>query len=438
MRIHIGSLNPSRATSEQEVRIVQSALGKVCRWAEQRGLPVPDPIPELTVEMPISLDRVAQGYITEEAASDTLGRVIFGAFFPATPARAPAQQEVGNWCGLCYARVPWGQRCSACGGDRQRAEQLRRQQAQLQAPPPPPPPPPIQLEVASIYRWQYSGGTWEGIVVQDNPESFLVWGSGRWALQNKTDVVPGSVAQVWRPPLIAPGTLIQVNTIPPAQGVHDIPHQVLAGPVEMSTHNVLQIQGGPRIHVQFIDWYTLQYLPARPRARPQQPLLDAQVEMGKDFFYRQDRIFKDYTADVGPIAPEGWKLHVSADAEQAGELAEICLPLLREMKVHHKIVGTVDDYVNVMTGGQTGKLITIYAHTSDMAERVVARIDPAIAAAGIRGPVVAEEQPIGSSGTIFARYGGFTKSTVTDPRTRSEVEDVRGQIAPPWIRNPWA
>jgi hypothetical protein len=171
---------------------------------------------------------------------------------------------------------------------------------------------------------------------------------------------------------------------------------------------------------------------ADPGPRPQQPLIDHEVAAGR---YEPDRVFQDYIPRG--IPSEGWKLHVSADPESAGEVAAVALPVLREMGVAHKVVGTVDDYVNVMTGTQTGKLVTIYPDDPTVARAVVDRLDPLLAARGFKGPVVEGEMPLGSSGLIYGRYGGFTKGTVTDPSTGIEVRDVRGQVSPPWIENPF-
>jgi hypothetical protein len=169
-----------------------------------------------------------------------------------------------------------------------------------------------------------------------------------------------------------------------------------------------------------------------PTPRPQQPLIDAQVQ-GR---YLPDRIFMDYVPK--DIPSEGWKLHISASPEHAGEVADTVLPVLRDMGVAHKIVGNIDNYVNVMTGTQTGKLVTIYPDSPAQAKAIVDALDPLLASRGLTGPVVSGEMPLGNSGLFFGRYGGFTKSTVTDPATGREVQDVRGQMAPPWVSNPFA
>ena len=138
----------------------------------------------------------------------------------------------------------------------------------------------------------------------------------------------------------------------------------------------------------------------------------------------------------GEIPPEGWKLHVSATSASAGAVAEVALPMLRRMGVAHKVVGSTE-LLATMRGTQAGKFITIYAASAAEAKAIAAALDSALAGKGLTGPLIGGELPVGSSGLIYTRYGGFTKSTVTDPKTGLEVRDVRGQIKPDWVADPW-
>jgi hypothetical protein len=150
--------------------------------------------------------------------------------------------------------------------------------------------------------------------------------------------------------------------------------------------------------------------------------------------YTVDRIFMDSVP--GPIPAEGWKLHVTATPANAEAVASAVLPKLRSMGVNHKVVVTAEALRTTMTGGQTGKFITIYPGTPAHAVAIVKAIDAALAGKGLSGPPVAGEVPVGTSGSVYSRYGGFTKSTVTNP-AGVEVEDVRGQAHPDWIDDIW-
>lgn len=145
-------------------------------------------------------------------------------------------------------------------------------------------------------------------------------------------------------------------------------------------------------------------------------------------------IFNQWTQG-GKIAPEGWKIHVSSTPASSPRVAEIVLPKLRAMKVNHKVVNSPEQLAN-MSGTQAGKFITIYPRDAAHAKSIASALDGALAGKGQKGPVIIGEKPIGKSGLIYTRYGGFTKSTVTDPSGR-EVPDVRGKIKPDWIPDPW-
>jgi hypothetical protein len=150
--------------------------------------------------------------------------------------------------------------------------------------------------------------------------------------------------------------------------------------------------------------------------------------------YAPDRIFMDWIKE--PIPSEGWKIHVSASAESSPRVADIVLPLLRSMKVNHKVVNSPEALAG-MGGTQTGKFVTIYPRDAAHARGIVKALDGALTGQGVKGPAISGEKPVGSSGLTYTRYGGFTKSTVTDPSGK-EVPDVRGQIKPDWIKDPWA
>jgi len=150
--------------------------------------------------------------------------------------------------------------------------------------------------------------------------------------------------------------------------------------------------------------------------------------------YFRDRLFSDYIP--GELPTEGWKLHVSADPSRSYEVADRVLPMLREMGVPHKVMTDPAAYAQ-MTGGQAGKFITIYPRSSEEAAQLARVIDGRMAGMPA-GPVIQGERGLGQSGSVYTRYGGFTKSTVTDPATGAEVGDMRGRISPPWIQDPFS
>lgn len=86
---------------------------------------------------------------------------------------------------------------------------------------------------------------------------------------------------------------------------------------------------------------------------------------------------QDYHAMAEFGFPGGYKMHLSAHPEDAQRIAELVLPLLRDMKIHHKIVSSPLDYEALNSGRQQGKFITIYCGPSmDTFLSVVKNLDP--------------------------------------------------------------
>lgn len=169
-----------------------------------------------------------------------------------------------------------------------------------------------------------------------------------------------------------------------------------------------------------------------PRTTPETPA-PPRLYGSPDDGYGSAGIFRKWVEHDLP--DEGWKLHVSADARSASQVSDTVLPLLRQWKVNHKVVGTVDQLTG-MSPGQQGKFITIYPDNTVQAKAIANVIDGELAGKGLTGPRVAGERQLGSSGLVSTRYGGFTKLTVRDP-TGAEVKDVRGQVKPDWVADPW-
>lgn len=171
---------------------------------------------------------------------------------------------------------------------------------------------------------------------------------------------------------------------------------------------------------------------APPVAEP--PTRPGPIRFGPDSEgYVQGKIFREWIPEQPPS--EGWKVHVSASPDSAPQVADLVLPKLRAMNVAHKVVGTPED-LGRLGGTQAGKFITIYPRNVAEAKATVSTLDALLRGRGLTGPVISGERPLGGSGLIYTRYGGFTKSTVTSP-SGEEVRDVRGTDRPSWIPDPW-
>jgi len=93
------------------------------------------------------------------------------------------------------------------------------------------------------------------------------------------------------------------------------------------------------------------------------------VELG----YTRDRIFMEW--NTRDVQGGGWKLHISAQPEQAEIVARIALPILRRLQVPHKVVATLEDYERFNRTAQAGKFITVYTRSTQEAQQVLDEVD---------------------------------------------------------------
>ena len=107
----------------------------------------------------------------------------------------------------------------------------------------------------------------------------------------------------------------------------------------------------------------------------------------------------------------GYKLHITVSVEHHVQLAQAILPMLRDLRAHHKVV-LPRMYERFNTGDSAGKFITVYAGPLGPATRIILRIDPVLTglrAGGVQpGPTpmnrqagyTEAEEEIGGSGMI--------------------------------------
>ena len=89
--------------------------------------------------------------------------------------------------------------------------------------------------------------------------------------------------------------------------------------------------------------------------------------------YKRDRIFMSWGTDE--VEGGGWKMHISAEPDQAEIVARIALPILRRLNVPHKVVASLEEYRRFNGGNQRGKFITIYSRDRSEAERALEQLD---------------------------------------------------------------
>jgi Lanthionine synthetase C-like protein/Protein kinase domain len=147
---------------------------------------------------------------------------------------------------------------------------------------------------------------------------------------------------------------------------------------------------------------------------------------------------------------QGWKLHVSTIAVQAGRLIETLAPWLREHEVRFKTARDEPTLFMLNEGvlgpTQIGKFMTIYPPSDEsargMAEHLVR------ATTDFDGPVVMTDLRLGR--VVYARFGGFNPVSSRDrlgqvmtmlERPDGTLEPDERKVpfaAPEWVSNPFA
>lgn len=123
-----------------------------------------------------------------------------------------------------------------------------------------------------------------------------------------------------------------------------------------------------------------------------------------------------------PAPVRGYKIHVSTDLRLAQAVARTVLPILREMRIFHKVVRDRDRLQRHLATPAAGKFITVYTTGDAQRDAVVRRLDPDLSWLGRHtGPVPtarvgagrgAPEAALGMSGYLFGRP--FDPSTGDD------------------------
>ncbi len=118
-----------------------------------------------------------------------------------------------------------------------------------------------------------------------------------------------------------------------------------------------------------------------------------------------------------PAPRQGYKIHISACAEDAEIVVRSVLPLLRSLRVAHKVVRNLDRYRQQIATPQRGKLITVYTKDASHAQQVLNAINPELQQlrqfGGVQpgpAPTTREsnhqstEIPVGGSGLVWTRW----------------------------------
>ncbi|MDJ0659897.1 MAG: hypothetical protein QNJ42_10470 [Crocosphaera sp.] len=148
-----------------------------------------------------------------------------------------------------------------------------------------------------------------------------------------------------------------------------------------------------------------------------------------------------------PEKSEGWKLHVRATKNDAEDIYSKVAGILNEKGVSYKIFKNWKGVLPESTRVQELKFITVYPNTKGEARQLANEMDKVLQTAGYNNNPedfsLPNEQAIGSSGRVTARYGGYTSDTVKNHQfdnstnswkpLNSTIADSRNQVKPEWI-----
>jgi hypothetical protein len=140
-----------------------------------------------------------------------------------------------------------------------------------------------------------------------------------------------------------------------------------------------------------------------------------------------------YVPPVHEIPSQGWKIHVSASHENAGDVLvrvrDYCLPRGISFKHLRSVNMLLMRNAKYSPRGASGKLVTIYPR--DDAELELILTDLGALLAGEPGPYILSDLRAGE-GPLYVRYGGFVERHCedTDGRMVAAIEDGDGRLVP--------
>jgi len=123
---------------------------------------------------------------------------------------------------------------------------------------------------------------------------------------------------------------------------------------------------------------------------------------------------------------QGWKIHVSADTNNAAKVFDIVKPILEKEKISFKAVSDTGLLEHLNSGSQVGKFITIYPQSEKEAVKIAQEVDRALEGKGLKGPKALNDTSFGNSGLVFYRYGGLRD--ITEKEIEKGRKDFGGML----------
>lgn len=120
---------------------------------------------------------------------------------------------------------------------------------------------------------------------------------------------------------------------------------------------------------------------------------------------------------TGPVAEQGWKLHISATPGSAASVFDSAVGVLFNEGARFKVVNSLDRMFALNAGefglSQLGKFLTVYPSDDDHAVRLAALLDERTR--GSRGPRIPSDRRLNPGSLVHYRYGAmFPRANVPD------------------------
>jgi tRNA A-37 threonylcarbamoyl transferase component Bud32 len=173
--------------------------------------------------------------------------------------------------------------------------------------------------------------------------------------------------------------------------------------------------------------------------------------LGPSWRFTRDGIWFHCTHPTAPLAPQGWKIHVSATTSNAREILGRAIPVLADVGVSFKCAADIR-LLSTLNGktsfrGGSGKFITIYPFDEAQFKELLRRLDAA--SRDLEGPYILSDRRYSDSKVLFYRYGGFwpRKQVGSDGIERPIIIDPAGEavfdqrtphyVKPDWVAEPF-
>ncbi len=177
----------------------------------------------------------------------------------------------------------------------------------------------------------------------------------------------------------------------------------------------------------------------------------AMQTLGDGWKFSRNDIWFHCSHPTAPLAPQGWKIHISATTSSAREVLRRTLPVLMDVGVSFKCAADIRllSTLNSKTSfrGGSGKFMTIYPLDEAQFKLLLSRLDAVTH--DLEGPYILSDRRYAQSKILFYRYGGFWPRKRLDPDgvARPIILDPQGNavfdkrtphyVKPEWVSEPF-